>query len=355
MVRRRPRPPVLTHRAPAVLLGAILAVIVAAPPAVGHNEWNGGYRKFPWKASRDRTLSTLPGQCPHCPGVQSSSAWKAIDVADMDYETVYSIAPGTVDVYDATGGGAGQYLRILDKDGSYVVYEHLSKPLVTSGSVVAGEPIAVSGCSGNCNGAHLHFQRQSGPSFSSTALDLVPISGHGFSDDPLARAEYTGDNAGIGISSGGGVSETMQAAYRGGGGYRGIGVTADIGLGWTPCRSERTSGTWWRYGCAPRSGIAGSVQTYFADDGERRAIMHPSGEPASYVLHPGILGAYTEIYAGEDWVYWLGYPVGNRYPIYSGAAYRQNFERGHIVYWPSSCKSAIYVDGDLKSEEYFCD
>ena len=327
------------------------AIVLQAAPADAHNMRAGGYRKFPWRAGHGRTLSTLPGECPHCPGKQSSSAWKAIDVADMDYDTVYSIAPGTIDAYSAGGGAAGMYLRIRDNDGSYVTYEHLSRALVTSGSVVAGQPIAISGCSGNCNGAHLHFQRHDGPSFSSDALDLVPISGHGQATD-LQHATYMGDNTGIGHASNGNVSITMQTAYKDAGGFL-FGVTGDVGDAWSPCREDDIEGTWWRYSCAPRDGIAGSVQTFLGPGERQRAIMHASGDDRSYILHKGILGAYTEFWAGHDWVYWLGYPRGNR--AWTGAVFRQRFQRGRIDFNPDTCRSAIYIGDSYKHEEFFCD
>lgn len=327
-----------------------LTVLLQPTVASAHNVYDGAYRKFPWKAGTDRTLTTLPGQCPHCPGSESSSAWKAIDIGNMDYETVYSIGPGTVSAYSSGGSGAGMYLRIKDSDGTYVTYEHLSRAFVTSGSVVAGEPIAISGCTGNCSGAHLHLQRQSGTSFSSTGLTLELISGHG----DLSRTAYTSDNAGIGLSSGGTESTTMQTAYKAAGGYSSFGVTADIGLGWSPCRATRTDSTWWRYGCAP-NGWAGSVQTYLGPNSKKRAIMHATGASASYVLHQGVLESFTDYYAGYDWVHWIGYPTGNRYALSGGTAYRQYFQGGRIDYWPSSCRAAMYIGDSYKQENYHCD
>ena len=78
---------------PALLVAAF--ILASAPAAEAHNTWTGGYRKWPWKAGIDRTVTTLPGECPHCPGSETTSAWKAIDVS-MYYETVYSISPGSI-------------------------------------------------------------------------------------------------------------------------------------------------------------------------------------------------------------------------------------------------------------------
>ena len=345
-------PRLLRFVLPALLVAAF--VLASTPAAEAHNTWNGGYRKWPWKAGADRTLVTLPGECPHCSGSESSSAWKAID-ASMNYETVYSISPGSIVLYQPSGGKAGMYLLVKDADGSYITYEHLSRVYVTSGAVVAGQPIAVSGCSGNCSGAHLHFQRQDGTSFYSNALPLVPISGHGGSGDPLTHSSYTSDNAGIGYSSGGTGSSHFVSAYKAVGGYGIVGVTADIGVGWSPCRYEGVVSTWWRYGCSPKGGISGSVQTFYSGSwDDQRAIMLESGASTAFVVFRAILGAYTDAFSGHDWVYWLGYPTSNRFS-YGTSMYRQNFRYGYIIFDPAQCQQWIYLQGVLRGDGWYCD
>jgi peptidase M23-like protein len=349
---RAKHPSLLRFVLPALLVAAF--ILASTPAAEAHNTWTGGYRKWPWKAGIDRTVTTLPGECPHCPGSETTSAWKAIDVS-MNYETVYSISPGSIALYQPSGGKAGMYLVVRDADGSYITYEHLSRPIVTSGTVVAGQPIAVSGCSGNCHGAHLHFQRQDGTGFSSNALSLTPISGHGGSGDALAHTAYTSDNAGIGYSSGGAASKAFQTAYNAAGGYKTVGVTADIGLGWSPCRYEGVVSTWWRYGCSPRSGISGSVQTFY-DSGwnDERAIMLESGASTAFILYRAILSAYTDPYNGHDWIYWIGYPTGNRY-AYGDGFYRQNFRYGYILFDPAQCQEWIFAGSSYKAGGWYCD
>lgn len=61
-------------------------------------------------------------------------------------------------------GSFGNFVRVSHPDGRQTLYYHLASKadgglLVTVGeSVPAGEPLALSGCSGLCNGAHLHFE-----------------------------------------------------------------------------------------------------------------------------------------------------------------------------------------------------
>jgi len=331
-----------------VAVSLAATAFAVAQPAEAHNNWNGGYRKWPWLAGDSVKLTTLPGECPHCPARQSSSSWKAIDAA-MNYETVYAISPGKIDRWSSSGGAAGKYLRVRDDDGTYITYEHLSQALVTSGRVYAGMPIAVSGCTGNCSGPHLHFQRHDAASFSSKALPLDPISAHG----SLQHAAYIGDNAGVGQYADGSGSNAIRNAYAAGGGYKTVGATADIGEAWSPCRNDSINGTWWRYRCAPASGIAGTVQTFRGPDERERAIMQAQGTKTAYVLHRGILAAYTEVYSGSDWVYWLGYPTSNRYV--SSSRWWQDFQYGRIRFSQSRCEVDMYVDWGLHATYYFCD
>ena len=350
MADRAERSRVLRFALPALLVAAF--ILTSTPVAEAHNTGTGGYRKWPWRGSNDRTLTTLPGECPHCPGVESPSASKAIDVA-MNFEDVYAVSPGTVTTFTTTGGKAGSYLQVKDADGSYITYEHLSKAFVTSGSVVAGQPIALSGCSGNCDVAHLHFQRQDGPTFYANALSLTPISGHGGSGDPLTHSSYTSDNAGIGYY-GNAFFTAFQNAYKSAGGYSSIGVTANIGAAWTPCRYEGAAATWWRYVCTPRSGITGNVQTFYdGPNNLQRAIMLENGATTAFVLYRGILAAYTDPYAGHDWVYWLGYPTSNRYS-WNGWL-RQNFRYGYMLFDAQGCVEWFYIGSTYTHDSHYCD
>ncbi len=340
-----------------LLIAALVVAIAgtATPPAEATNTWPGAYRKWPWKSRTTVQLTTLPGQCPHCSGSQSSSAWKAIDAA-MDYATVYAIAPGAVDAAVSSGGAAGSYLRIKDADGSYITYEHLSQFIVTSGSVLAGQPVAVSGASGNVTAPHLHFQRHDAPGFSSNALSLVPISGRGGSGDTLRSVGYASDNAGIGYSGSGTPVASMQSLYRSLGGYNGAGITADVNDAWTPCTGDGPVSTSFRYGCAPRSGVSGSFQTFRHGSSNReRAFAAKAGASTAHVLYRGILGAYARAYGAHSWVYWLGFPVSDRYLLVRRDIYQQDFQYGHITYAPGSCVATLYLNGSNKQQTTICD
>jgi hypothetical protein len=339
------------RRSRALHILALVIALVAQPRAArAYNSWSGEYRKFPWHAGTVRHVTTAPGECPHCPSRESPSAWKAIDVGDMDYETVYAVSGGVVDVYSHGQSKAGDYVRIKDADGTFVTYEHLARAVVGRGDgIVAGQPIGTSGCTGNCHGAHLHFQRQSGAAFSSDARDLTPISGY----TTVARGAYTSDNAGIGHSSADVLAPPIAAAYAASGGYGSVGAAANIGELWSPCQDDAIPGTWWRYGCDARAGTGGSVQTFLAGSpAKQRTLMLEQGAATAFLLTRGILGAYTTQMNGHDWVHWLGYPTSARFAITGG--YRQNFRGGYITIAPPNCAENVVYAAKVYSYSY-CD
>lgn len=85
-------------------------------------------------------------------------------------DTVYSASDGVVEfaAYDPDNedgyepGGFGNYLRIRSTWNNkklYIYYAHLIKPLVNTGNnIFPGQPIAISGTTGNSTGPHLHFE-----------------------------------------------------------------------------------------------------------------------------------------------------------------------------------------------------
>jgi murein DD-endopeptidase MepM/ murein hydrolase activator NlpD len=79
-------------------------------------------------------------------------------------------------------GDFGNFVRIRHADGRDTIYYHLAQNGALVGvtqTVVAGQPIGLSGCSGTCYGAHLHFE-------------LLRPTGYGWqSVDPMADRLWT--------------------------------------------------------------------------------------------------------------------------------------------------------------------
>lgn len=94
---------------------------------------------------------------------------RGIDIS-IDHDTVYAAVDGVIDFvgYDPNnaGGyepaGCGNYIfikSVWDNKDLYLLYCHLSKPLVEfNQQVTVGEPVAISGNTGNSTGPHLHFE-----------------------------------------------------------------------------------------------------------------------------------------------------------------------------------------------------
>lgn len=91
------------------------------------------------------------------------------------YDTVFSASDGivyfvgynpndTINGYEP--GGAGNYITIQsiwNNKNLFLLYMHLQKPLVSQGQqVLKGQPIAISGNTGNSTGPHLHFELRLG-------------------------------------------------------------------------------------------------------------------------------------------------------------------------------------------------
>ena len=84
---------------------------------------------------------------------------KGIDIAMAVGDTVRVVKDGIIDKVAYEARGYGHYVVVRHDDGMETRYAHLSQSLVVAGQrVMADEPIALSGNSGNSTGPHLHFE-----------------------------------------------------------------------------------------------------------------------------------------------------------------------------------------------------
>src|SRR5690606_38312925 len=93
-----------------------------------------------------------------------NAAHGGVDV-DIVFDTVYAAHSGKIS-YAGTSGSCGTHISIdgyLYNDKMMTIYCHLDELLVNKGdSVTAGNPIGISGETGNVTGPHLHFEVQLG-------------------------------------------------------------------------------------------------------------------------------------------------------------------------------------------------
>jgi peptidase, M23/M37 family len=81
------------------------------------------------------------------------------DMALSVGDTVKAAFSGKVRIASYEGGGYGNYVVIRHTNGLETVYGHLSRRIVTEGTVVrAGDPIGLGGSTGRSTGPHLHFE-----------------------------------------------------------------------------------------------------------------------------------------------------------------------------------------------------
>jgi murein DD-endopeptidase MepM/ murein hydrolase activator NlpD len=80
-----------------------------------------------------------------------------IDLAAGTGSPVRAVTSGKI-ISAGRESGYGNCVRIRHADGTETVYAHLSRILVGSGSVAAGEQIGKEGNSGRSTGPHLHFE-----------------------------------------------------------------------------------------------------------------------------------------------------------------------------------------------------
>lgn len=83
-----------------------------------------------------------------------------VDIAMPIGTAVTAPFSGTVTLVKTQPGGAGNYIQVTSKSGTYrVTFMHLSSTLVRQGQQVqAGQVVARSGNTGNSTGPHLHFE-----------------------------------------------------------------------------------------------------------------------------------------------------------------------------------------------------
>lgn len=84
---------------------------------------------------------------------------KGVDIAMAKGDTVRSALAGIVRRIGYEANGYGNYVVVEHENGMETRYAHLTMSLVGKGQYVeAGQPIALSGNTGNSTGPHLHFE-----------------------------------------------------------------------------------------------------------------------------------------------------------------------------------------------------
>ena len=108
-------------------------------------------------------------------GTRNGRAHQGIDIAVPTGTRVCAAAAGTVQ-FAGEKGGYGLCVDVVHAGGYVTRYAHNSELCVRTGqSVAAGEPLALSGSTGNSTGPHVHFEIRRGQQLFDPLL-LLPSS-----------------------------------------------------------------------------------------------------------------------------------------------------------------------------------
>jgi len=213
-------------------------------------------------------------------------------------------------------GSFGNFVKVQHADGRQTLYYHLASAadggigVGVGNAVVAGQRIGRSGCSGNCHGAHLHFELLA---WSTGAQAFKPA-------DPLAERRWTTwpgripfdaayvreSNAGTEvIRRGATITHWVEFRNTGGRTWRNTGTIGRVGLAtWNPAaHASIFRATDWPYSWMATLLDASSV----LPDGVGRFTFGLKGSPE--------VGSYTESFnLQSQGVRWFDYRrLGNYY------------------------------------------
>jgi murein DD-endopeptidase MepM/ murein hydrolase activator NlpD len=102
-------------------------------------------------------LRPVPGQFLSGFGVRSDGMHTGVDLRGRTGEPILASRSGTVSGA-ACGSGYGICTMIDHGGGVVTLYAHMSVKTLTGGKVEQGQVIGLVGCTGSCEGPHLHFE-----------------------------------------------------------------------------------------------------------------------------------------------------------------------------------------------------
>lgn len=134
------------------IAGGLIAVMLVFPASASARIADGAGLGFLWPA--DGIVSSPFG--PRAGGFHPG-----IDIGSLQNLTVRAASSGRVAAVGSVIGYEGYgNVVVLDLGGGFTsVYAHLAKATARVGSLVSrGQTIGIAGCTGWCDGTHLHFE-----------------------------------------------------------------------------------------------------------------------------------------------------------------------------------------------------
>lgn len=311
-----------------------------------NNRWE--FYRWPWARDTQWTMTQgWNGATSH-----TGSLYYAIDVS-----------AGSLPVYAASDGYAtcttgdpsfGNFVRITHGTTSSLYGHLVSCSGFTAQNVPQGYQIGTAGCTGSCTGTHLHFQKNTSTTGStSTSFTMNSHSNwnNNGADCPVGGCPtYTSDNRSPGYSDANPIvyDDAIRQKYWSKGKWDVVGSTPKLAA-WTPGRSlastcgSGTASGWYPCNFTDVNGTSrsGRIQTFKgtgSGSGEHAIFKRSSAATATFMSR-GLLGPYTDVWSGSnDGTYFVGYPTGDSFFV-SGTTWQMNFENGYATYDTSNCSS----------------
>ena len=130
-------------------------------------DWPDGGGRLAWPVRGPLTS-------PFCEPRPWERCHPGVDIAVPSGTAVHAAESGTVTLARPVSG-YGNFVCVTHGPRLTTCYAHLSQYRTRAGAgVLRGEVVALSGCTGLCFGAHLHFEVRRGPGFGAPVIDPMP-------------------------------------------------------------------------------------------------------------------------------------------------------------------------------------
>ena len=141
--------------------------------------YRGECAAYPWPGGGGRLAWPVRGSLtsPFCEPRPWERCHPGVDIAVPSGTPVHAVERGEVTLARPTSG-YGNLICITHSPRLTTCYAHLSEYRTRAGArVLRGEVVALSGCTGLCFGAHLHFEVRRGARFGAPTVDPLPYLG----------------------------------------------------------------------------------------------------------------------------------------------------------------------------------
>jgi hypothetical protein len=329
-----------------IAIGSVLPLTLDSVDAVGFN--TGMLYRYPWNA--DVTMTRTQAQ-----GDADPSHHGALEYSvDWDNGTgnwlVLSANGGTLrcdDEVDQEQASFGNFIVVYNSSANQTAtYAHLTTcGFYTAGvqyPITQGQGIGLAGCTGVCDGTHLHFHVVNGNVYTgfhqTVPFEMSDKSSFYGNQNTL---DGPSDNAGVGYTGFGTIDQAIRDSYLANGGasvsWWNVGATLKTGLG--PCVFSKHA---FVHSCTTQHGVF-VLQNYIrSGTNEPSTLVKNSAGTVAYKVRGAIWRSLGTAYRSTDvFTNRLGPPTGIEFD--SGGKKVQEFVGGRIERYTDRVRQDGYV------------